>query len=218
MTARSYLIVGHGGQGVLDLGNFIAYHALLNGLHVAYTPSYGPETRGGKVRCYVVESSDEIESPIVDEPDVLVAMNNPSMDFEQTVRQKGSLLMNSSLIDRTPTRQDLDVMALPATEIADTMREQIPEIADTRVLQNSVTYGALLAITAQPYDMATVRSIIEHVYTGTKARFAPANIVAVERGYNYVVSQRKDAQPLIRGRLVLPAGRRCKRSGRSLRQ
>ena len=51
MTGRSYLIVGHGGQGVLDLGNFIAYNAILQGLHVAYTPSYGPETRGGKVRC-----------------------------------------------------------------------------------------------------------------------------------------------------------------------
>ncbi len=193
MTARSYLIVGHGGQGVLDLGNFVAYHAVLSGQHVAYTPSYGPETRGGKVRCYVVESSEEIESPMVDEPDVLVAMNNPSMDFEQTVRQKGSLLMNSSLIDRTPTRQDLEVVALPATKIADNMREQVLGMADTRVLQNSVAYGALLAITAQPYDVATVRSTVEHVYNGTKARFVPANIAAVERGYNYVVNGRKDA-------------------------
>ncbi len=193
MTARSYLIVGHGGQGVLDLGNFVAYHAVLGGQHVAYTPSYGPETRGGKVRCYVVESSEEIESPMVDEPDVLVAMNNPSMDFEQTVRQKGSLLMNSSLIDQTPTRQDLEVVALPATKIADNMREQVPGMADTRVLQNSVAYGALLAITAQPYDVATVRSIVEHVYNGTKARFVPANIAAVERGYNYVVKGQKDA-------------------------
>ncbi len=186
MTEKRYLIVGHGGQGVLDLGNFIAYSAIIEGLHTAYTPSYGPETRGGKVRCYVVKSSEEIDSPIVDEPDALVAMNNPSMDFEGTITRKGTLLMNSSLIDRAPTRDDLEVMAVPATEIADKLNDPSLAVSDTRVLQNSVAYGALMAIEGQSFDKTSVAGILEHVYTANKARFIPANLMAIERGYDYI--------------------------------
>ncbi len=186
MIERRYLIVGHGGQGVLDLGNFIAYDAIIQGLHTAYTPSYGPETRGGKVRCYVVKSSEQIDSPIVDEPDVLVAMNNPSMDFEASITRKGTLLMNSTLIDRTPTRDDLEVVAVPATELADKLNDQGLGVSDTRVLQNSVAYGALMAVEGQPFDKTSVGRIVEHVYAGNKARFVPANLMAIERGYDYI--------------------------------
>lgn len=185
MTNRSYLIVGHGGQGVLDLGNFIAYDSILRGLHVAYTPSYGPETRGGKVRCYVVKSAEKIDSPIVDEPDVLVAMNNPSMDFEPVVRSKGLLLMNGSLIDRPPTRADLHVANIPATSIADELKSEGVDLADTRVLQNSVAYGALLAVEGEALDKKTALSILEHVYAASKSRFVPANLKAIEKGYEY---------------------------------
>ncbi len=188
MTERRYLIVGHGGQGVLDLGNFIAYNAIIQGLHTAYTPSYGPETRGGKVRCYVVKSTERIDSPIVDEPDVLVAMNNPSMDFEGSVNRKGTLLMNSSLIDRTPTRDDLEVVSVPATDLADKMKDEGLGVSDSRVLQNSVAYGALMAVEGQSFDKALVQQILEHVYAGNKARFIPANILAMQRGYDHLHS------------------------------
>ncbi len=186
MSERRYLIVGHGGQGVLDLGNFIAYNAIIQGLHTAYTPSYGPETRGGKVRCYVVKSSEQIDSPIVDEPDVLLAMNNPSMDFEGSVNLKGTLIMNSSLIDRRPTRDDLDIVSVPATELADKLNDSNLGIPDTRVLQNSVAYGSLMAIEGQPWDKDLAEQILEHVYAGNKARFIPANMIAMERGYKYL--------------------------------
>ncbi len=186
MSGKSYLIVGHGGQGILDLGNFIAHDAVLRGLHVAYTPSYGPETRGGKVRCYVVRSPKEIDSPITDETDVLVAMNNPSMDFESGVRTKGVLLMNSSLIDRTPNRSDLEVVAVPATEIADKLANQDLGIADTRVLQNSVAYGALMAVEGETFDEKNLTTVLEHVYAGSKTRFIPANLTAAEQGFQYV--------------------------------
>jgi 2-oxoglutarate ferredoxin oxidoreductase subunit gamma len=190
MTSRSFLIVGHSGQGVLDLGNFLCYDAMLHGQRTAYTPSYGPETRGGKVRCYVVTSDDEIDSPIVDEPDVLVAMNNPSMDFEKVVKPKGLLLMNLSLIDRVPSRKDLEVIGVPATDIADRMKNKEAELSDTRVLQNAVAYGALLASLGVPLDEKTVRSILEHVYLGNKSRFVPANRDAVENGYQFVAERR----------------------------
>ena len=185
MTTRSYLVVGHGGQGVLDLGNFLCYDAILNDQRTAYTPSYGPETRGGKVRCYVVASDEEIDSPIVDNPDVLIAMNNPSMDFEGAVRSKGLLLMNSSLIDRKLGRTDLRVVAVPATDIADRMKEQFVEMSDTRVLQNSVTYGALLRSLNVAYDEPRLHLILEHVYPGSKSKYIPANLAAVRNGYEF---------------------------------
>ncbi len=189
MTSRSYLIVGHGGQGVLDLGNFLSYDAMLHGERTAYTPSYGPETRGGKVRCYVVTSDEEIDSPIVDEIDVLVAMNNPSMDFEKVVKPKGLLLMNQSLIDRVPTRRDLQVIGIPATDIADKMKDQGFALSDTRVLQNSVAYGATLATLGKPFDKEEVRAVLEHVYQGSKSRFIPANLEAARAGYEFVAER-----------------------------
>ncbi len=170
----------------MDLGNFIAYDAIIRGLHVAYTPSYGPETRGGKVRCYVVKSPETIDSPIVDEIDVLVAMNNPSMDFEGVVRPKGLLLMNSSLIDRSPSRSDLQVVEVPATSLTDDLKREGVDLTDARVLQNSVAYGALLAAEGDSFDVKTARSVLEHVYTGSKSRFIPANVQAMEKGFGYV--------------------------------
>jgi 2-oxoglutarate ferredoxin oxidoreductase subunit gamma len=186
MNSMSYLVVGHGGQGVLDLGNFLCYDAMLHGKRTAYTPSYGPETRGGKVRCYVVTSDDDIDSPIVDEPDVLVAMNNPSMDFENVVKPKGLLLMNTSLIDRTPVRNDLEIVGIPATDVADKMKDQGYALSDTRVLQNAIAYGALLASLRIPFDAKAVESVLGHVYLGNKSRFIPANLEAVKKGYRFV--------------------------------
>jgi len=190
MTSRTYLVVGHGGQGILDLGNFIAYDAMVRGQHVAYTPSYGPETRGGKVRCYVVRSSERIDSPIVDEPDVLIAMNNPSMDFETAVRPKGVLLVNSSLVDRSPTRSDLQVVNVPATQLADGLKTEGFDLPDTKVLQNSVAYGALLAVEGEPLEESTALCTLGHVYTGTKSRFIPANFSAMKSGYEYISKNR----------------------------
>lgn len=186
MTSKGYLIVGHGGQGVLDLGNFIAYHAISKGMRVAYTPSYGPETRGGKVRCYVVRSDEEIDSPIVDEPHILIAMNNPSMDFEKNVKPKGVLLMNSSLIDRSPTRRDLEEIAIPATEIADHLKDEGVELTDTKVLQNSVMFGALLAAEGEALDEQRLKMVLSHIYSGNKSRFLAANISAVKHGYEFL--------------------------------
>jgi 2-oxoglutarate ferredoxin oxidoreductase subunit gamma len=196
MTTIRYLIVGHGGQGVLDLGNFLSYDAMLHGQRTAYTPSYGPETRGGKVRCYVVTSDEEIDSPIIDQPDVLVAMNNPSMDFEKVVKSKGTMLMNLSLIDRVPTRDDLQVIGVPATDIADKMKDQGYALSDTRVLQNSVAYGAVLASLGAAFDEKEVTSVLEHVYQGSKAKFIPANLAAVKNGYEFVAERRNLKPPV----------------------
>ncbi len=137
----------------------------------------------------MVKSEERIDSPIVDEPDLLVAMNNPSMDFEPSVRPKGTLLMNTTLIDRAPSRDDLEIVSLPATELADKMKELNLGVSDTRVFQNSILYGGLIAIEGQPFDRETIQQILEHVYTGNKTKFIPANLTAVQRGYDYVHKQ-----------------------------
>jgi 2-oxoglutarate ferredoxin oxidoreductase subunit gamma len=108
------------------------------------------------------------------------------MDFEPSIRTKGTLLMNTTLIDRSPQRSDLEIVSLPATELADRMKEQNLGMADTRVFQNSVAYGGLIAVEGQPFDRETVQQILEHVYTGNKAKFIPANLAAVQLGYEYL--------------------------------
>lgn len=113
-------IAGFGGQGVLFLGTILAECGMYQGYHVSWLPSYGPEMRGGTAHCHVTLSQEPIGSPLVSRPTVLIAMNRPSLDrFESDVVSGGLLLYNSTLIDRAPVRRDLEVMAVPASEIAD---------------------------------------------------------------------------------------------------
>lgn len=94
------VIAGFGGQGVLSLGQFIAYSAMYEGKEVSWLPSYGPEMRGGTANCSVVVSDAPIASPIIAKCDTLIAMNKPSLDkFIDSVVPGGLVLINSSLID-----------------------------------------------------------------------------------------------------------------------
>ncbi len=185
------IIAGHGGQGVLELANYISYFQLLKGRHVAYTPSYGPETRGGKVKCYVVGSDGLIDSPIVEEPDFLVVMNIPSMDFVPMLKKGGTLVVNSSLVTRPPDRQDVRSVMVPATEIAAGLKEFGPPGGiDTVIVANSVMFGAYLALTEGPLggELETVQQDFEHFLTERKAAYIPLNLKAVQRGYERVLN------------------------------
>jgi len=183
------ILAGHGGQGVLELANWLAYFHLVRGRHVAYTPSYGPETRGGKVKCYVVSSDEAIDSPIVEDPDVLVVMNNPSMDFVSLLKSGGTLVVNSSLVKETHRRDDVKVVEVPATEIAGGLREYSPEKGrDTTIAANSVMFGACLAVSGEHLrdELALVQEVFGHFLTGRKAAYIPLNVKAVEDGFEYV--------------------------------
>lgn len=181
------IVAGHGGQGVLELANYISYYELLEGRHVAYTPSYGPESRGGKVKCYVVSSEGTIDSPIVEEPDHLIVMNIPSMDFIALLREGGTLLMNSSLIPQEPDREDIVTIKVQATEVADGLKELgLGGVQDTRIVANSVMFGAYLSATGQDYDADRIRAVFVHFLTDRKAASIPLNMAAVERGYEAV--------------------------------
>ena len=115
----SYLFAGFGGQGILFAGKLLAYKGLTDGKNVSWLPSYGPEMRGGTANCSVIISDDDIGAPIVLEPDVLIAMNNPSLDrYENDVVPGGTIYVDSSLIGRKVMRTDVNVCYIPATALA----------------------------------------------------------------------------------------------------
>ena len=183
------ILAGHGGQGVLELANWLAYFHLARGRHVAYTPSYGPETRGGKVKCYVVASDAPIDSPIVEEPDLLVAMYIPSMDYLPLLKQGGGLLVNSSLVKEAHARTDVTVTEVPAAGIAASLREYSPQKGrDTSIAANSVMLGAVLAVGGEDLEpqRATIEGVFRHFLTDRKAAYNPLNVHAVVEGYRHV--------------------------------
>ena len=188
------IIAGHGGQGVLELANNISYFYMLQGRHVAFTPSYGPESRGGKVKCYVVGSVEEIDSPIVEEPDFLIVMNIPSMDFVPMLKEGGTLLVNTSLVTTPPSRKGIKVVGVQATEIASSLREFAPEAGkDTSIVANSVMFGAYLALTEGEVEaeINAAQAVFDHFLTDRKAAYIPLNLRAVRAGYSFVKEGRE---------------------------
>jgi 2-oxoglutarate ferredoxin oxidoreductase subunit gamma len=187
VTKTQILLSGHGGQGVLLLGDCIAYSAVLDGKHVVYTPSYGPETRGGKARCYVVISNEEIDTPIPEKPDLMVILNQPSMDFVPMLGSGGILLYNSSLIQGEPQRDDIKKIPIPATELADSLAKELsPEILgdirDTRFVANLVMFGAYLGTPAGESSRKHLDETLQHFLAGKKASLLELNRSAVDRG------------------------------------
>jgi 2-oxoglutarate ferredoxin oxidoreductase subunit gamma len=187
VTKTQILLSGHGGQGVLLLGDCIAYSAILDGRHVVYTPSYGPETRGGKAKCYVVISDGEIDTPIPETPDLMIILNQPSMDFVPMLGKGGVLLYNSSLIQGEPQRDDIKKVPIPATELADSLAKELsPEILgdirDTRFVANLVMFGAYLGTPAGQTAKKHLDETLQHFLAGKKASLIQLNRSAVERG------------------------------------
>ncbi len=120
MAEHQVLFAGFGGQGILSMAKFLAYASLSAGKEVTWVPSYGAEMRGGTARCLVTVSDDEISSPITNNPLVAVILNKPSLDkYEDSVKSGGTIMINSSLIDRLPERQDVQVLSLPVSQLAD---------------------------------------------------------------------------------------------------
>jgi 2-oxoglutarate ferredoxin oxidoreductase subunit gamma len=169
------IISGFGGQGVLFAGQLLAYCALDNDKQVTWFPSYGPEMRGGTAHCTVIISDEEIGSPVIKNPSVAIVMNLPSLDkYEMEVKEGGILIVNSSLVDRSPQRTDIDVLEIPANEIAE-------EIGDRRLV-NLVLIGVLL----QRLPIFSIdqlgASLNQHI-PDRHRDMLQLNITALERGY-----------------------------------
>lgn len=176
MSMYQILLAGFGGQGVLFAGKFLAYKGLLEGRHVSWLPSYGPEMRGGTANCSVILSDTDVGSPIVTRPDILVAMNLPSLDkYEEKVAPGGTIIYDSTLISRPLARTDVKAVALPATKIASD--------AGYPTLSNMLLMGALLKYTdAARHD--GLEAALKKVVSARHQDLYDANLKAVELGYN----------------------------------
>ena len=119
MKTTQILIAGFGGQGILFAGKFLAYKGLLEEKQVSWLPSYGPEMRGGTANCSVILSETPVGSPIITKPDVLIAMNLPSLQkYVDSVVPGGQIYVDSALIAEKVTRTDVEVYYIPATQMA----------------------------------------------------------------------------------------------------
>lgn len=147
---------GFGGQGVMFVGQLLAYAGMDAELEVTWIPSYGPEMRGGTAHCFVVLADKPIGSPLVSNPKVAVVFNNPSFDkYETIVAEGGLLVVNSSLVNRESSRKDITTLFIPATDIAD-------QLGNTR-LTNIVLLGALLTLRPViPMDVLRA-SLADHI-------------------------------------------------------
>jgi 2-oxoglutarate ferredoxin oxidoreductase subunit gamma len=122
---RSTILSGFGGQGLLFAGQVLAQAGVIEGRHVSWLPSYGPEMRGGTASCTVIVADRPIGSPILDRADIVVALNPPSLaKFEALLAPGGVLVLNDSLIEAEPSRADIDVVRVPCSAIARTVGDE----------------------------------------------------------------------------------------------
>lgn len=119
MGTSKIIIAGFGGQGVMLIGQILAYAAMLENKHVTWLPAYGPEMRGGTANCSIIISDKEISSPVISSASELIAMNYPSLQkFEKFLAPNGRLFINSSMINEVPERTDLEIFNVNTGEIA----------------------------------------------------------------------------------------------------
>lgn len=173
----SIRIAGFGGQGVLTVGTVLANIGMEYGYHVSWLPSYGPEMRGGTANCSVKIQDGPIGAAEATEPSILIAMNRPSMEkFEKILVPGGVLIYNSTLIEVKPERNDIEIHAVPVTQIAD-------DLGSTKI-QSMVAVGAFAGITGL-FGIDDIVSLLPDLFPG-KQKFLEMNEKAVRAGFNYV--------------------------------
>ena len=177
MKTTQILIAGFGGQGILFAGKFLAYKGLMEEKQVSWLPSYGPEMRGGTANCNIILSETPVGSPIVTEPDVLVAMNLPSLEkYIDTVVPGGQVYLDSSLINYEIKRTDVQVFPIPATQLA--KENGIPTLA------NMIILGHLLE--NQPeLSFEGTEAVVNKLVPPTKAAMIEMNMQALNMGKTY---------------------------------
>ena len=174
MAATQILFAGFGGQGILFAGKTIAYSGLMDNKEISWLPSYGPEMRGGTASCSVIVSDDAVGSPIVSNPDILVAMNLPSMDrFEDSVVSGGMIFYDSSLVERSVKREDVKVFPVPATRLAG--ENGFPTLA------NMIIVGKVLKEIGD-YNEDNISAALKKVISAKRADMLETNLKAMTIG------------------------------------
>ena len=176
---QSIVIAGFGGQGVLFFGKTLAYQGMDLGKNISWLPSYGPEMRGGTANCTIIISDAPIGSPITSKPDVLIAMNKPSLEkFESKVKPGGLIIVDNFLIDKKVERDDVETIYIPAMKIANEL--------GTENLGNMVMAGAYLK--AQDYaKLEDLEKSVKAHTPASKEKLLEQNIKMIKAGYDYQV-------------------------------
>ena len=176
----SLIAAGFGGQGLMVLGQLVAYTGIEEGRYVSWIPSYGPEMRGGTANCCVIVSSEEIGAPVVSEADVIVVMNQPSFEkFKNDVKPNGILIYNSDLIKVEGIRSDIRAVSVPANTIA--------HDAGSEKVANLVMLGAVIELSGIVDDKDCIETIKEKLGK-KKPELLPMNLDVYEKGKALVKS------------------------------
>lgn len=172
---QEILLAGFGGQGVMSMGQLLAYAGMMEDKHVSWIPSYGPEMRGGTANCSVTISDRPVSSPIVNEPDTLFVLNRPSWErFVPYLKSGGLLLINSSLIQVETQRQDVKSLQLPIIELAN-------EKFGNRRVANMILLGAFIELT-KTVSISSVEIALKKVLPEYRHDLIPLNRQALELG------------------------------------
>jgi 2-oxoglutarate ferredoxin oxidoreductase subunit gamma len=173
MTERSFF-AGFGGQGIISMGQIWVYCAMQEGKNVTFFPFYGAEKRGGIARASVIVSDEEIASPLVITADSVAVMNSDSLPLCEGILKKGGLmLLNSTLVKETPKRDDLKVVKIEATGIAE-------RIGNAR-FANMVALGAMAKLTGA-FPLGKIEEILRKFFPSDKHGFIPMNVQAIDSG------------------------------------
>jgi 2-oxoglutarate ferredoxin oxidoreductase subunit gamma len=174
VTDTEVLMAGFGGQGTLLAGKVLAQAGMELGREVSWLPSYGPEMRGGTANVIVCMASKPIGSPLIERPRGLIVMNLPSLEkFARKVMPGGVIVVNQSLIDKDPQRDDCVVVKVPSRELA--------QQAGSVRAANFVMLGAYIGATGAVPEAAIERAIAEE-FTGEKEKFVASSVAAFRAG------------------------------------
>lgn len=177
MAQIDIIFSGFGGQGIQAAGKLIAYAGMLENKYVSFLPSYGPEMRGGTSNCHVIVSDDPIGSPILNSATVVMAMNRPSLDkFESYLESGGILLVDSSLVNRSPERKDIKVFEIPATQIASDMGN----LAYANIIMLGKLINETGAVSAEYFEKG-----LKKVLPEKKHYLIPEEMKALKLGMDY---------------------------------
>jgi len=175
------IFAGFGGQGIMVMGKVLAWAAMREGLQVTWMPSYGAEVRGGTAHSMVVISDEVVPSPVVTNPTACVVMNRPSIDrYEDSLIPSGTLIVNSTLIDRQTARDDINVLTIPVTQMA-------TDLGNARCA-NMIALGALNA-KLKIVSMRALVDALKEVIPPDKHNLLPINEEALKEGAKLVARQ-----------------------------
>ncbi len=177
MAYTQILIAGFGGQGILFAGKVLAYKGLEEQKQISWLPSYGPEMRGGTANCSVIISDTPVGSPIVSNPDILIAMNLPSLDkYESAAVPGAKVFIDSFLIDRKVKRSDIEAFYIPATKIARDL--------GTPTLANMIILGKVIRETGA-VSMEGLKEALSKTVSAKHRDLIELNMKAIEAGYGF---------------------------------